>query len=434
MSLSFSLTPWQKAVCRKLKEKQVQFIPIVAGRRAGKTYLLRYLIYLYAFAKPYSKIAIVYPSYKQSKEVLYNELIRDVQDYPELFPKKGAVYKPTLKINFINGSDLQIYSLEYPKSIRGLKLDLCIMDETQELKNGQSSSVVSDIILPTLTPLVGEQWGKCVMFGTSKGRSNDFYGLLQRGKNEDFTNWYSFVVPTTSKNCPQLDPEALELIKKTTEPKSFQREYLCSFESYEGIIYSEFNRKVHVKNNLTEAVGERSFTKAMIGLDFGFSPHPMGISVILKYEDRYVIVDELKRLNMTVTEDSLISVLKAFIEKHHVSQIMVSPEENANIKTLQNAIKNVHIVKAKNAVADGITEVRKLMHYNADNRKKLIDPNLFVLDHCAETIKEFEGYSYKDGTETPLKILDDLMDAMRYAIFTDSKMIVARTGSGFTYY
>jgi len=429
--INFKLNPWQKEVVKKITEKQIQFVSVVAGRRAGKTYLLKYLIYYYAFKFPKSKIAVIYPSYKQSKEVLFNEFIDDQREFPQLFAKQGSIYKPTLKVTFANGSSVQVFSLEYPKSIRGLKLKLAIVDETQELKPGQGTSVISDIVLPTLTPLVGEEPGKCLLFGTSKGRSNDFYGLLQRGKNPEYPDWYSFVIPTTTRNCPHLDPTFLNNIHKTMEGRSYMREYMCSFESYEGIIYSGFSRDVHLVPSVINAVGERKFTKTIIGLDFGFSPHPMAISVIMKYEDKYVIVDELKKLNMTVTEDSLISVLRHYVEHYHATHIMVSPEENANIKTLQNAIKNVHVIKAKNAVADGITHVRSLLHYN---KKKDIDPKLYILDSCTETIKEFEGYTYKDGTETPLKILDDLMDASRYALFTDSKLIQTTTKAGRTYY
>jgi phage terminase large subunit len=50
---------------------------------------------------------------------------------------------------------------------------------------------------------------------------------------------------------------------------------------------------------------------------------------------------------------------------------------------------------------------------------------LFILDTCTELINEIYGYKWKDtsnGKDEVVKIVDDLCDAMRYAIYTDSQL------------
>ena len=70
----------------------------------------------------------------------------------------------------------------------------------------------------------------------------------------------------------------------------------------------------------------------------------------------------------------------------------------------------------KPKVEDSIALVRELINYD----------KLLVSEKCKSTLNEFETYRYRSAGEngynsedadTPLKVNDDCMDALRYALF-----------------
>ena len=72
---------------------------------------------------------------------------------------------------------------------------------------------------------------------------------------------------------------------------------------------------------------------------------------------------------------------------------------------------------ADNELLPGIQKVAGLLKLQKDGL-----PRLFVDASCVNTINEFESYRYPEGVEgrplvdKPLKMMDHLMDAVRYAV------------------
>lgn len=146
-----------------------------------------------------------------------------------------------------------------------------------------------------------------------------------------------------------------------------------------------------------------NFIDTIYGLDFGFN-HPMAL-IEVGYRDEGIYLREKYYKSNTITKD-LIKEMTILIPNKN-SYIYADHAEPDRIREIQLAGWNVY--KAKKDVQDGIDVVK--------SKKLFVDINSVGL------IKEFKMYKWKqdkDGRvlDEPIKLYDDLMDAMRYAIYT----------------
>jgi len=136
------------------------------------------------------------------------------------------------------------------------------------------------------------------------------------------------------------------------------------------------------------------------GLDFGYN-HPMALIEVREKDDEYYI-KELAYLRGCHTAD-LIELMPSFHVSH--SDTIYCDHEPDRIKELQQA--NYNAEKANKAVESGIDTVKS---------KKI-----YVTKDSTNLLREYGMYSFKttaDGKilDDAVKLNDDAMDAMRYAI------------------
>jgi len=443
ISIKFEkLNPWQKKAWYQITKSKKQYLVLAAGRRAGKTTLIRQLIYYYAFRKPYSKIAVVYPTLKSGKEILFRTLEEDFDNYRKMFKK---IERVTATLYFANNSVMKIHTLQNPNSLRGNKYDFVIIDEAQEMTD--SDDIMSRIIDPTLAPTIkdGKQEtpGKCLICGTSKGR-NDFYDLLLKSKEEETKdNYETMIIPSTSKNCPHIVPGYLEQKRYEMDEFSYNREFLCDFSSFSGLVYPTFDRKVHIVDSIPS---DERVLYYLGGIDFGFSPHPLGMVVVAKTlkKDEYIEINnkivkrekynyyvmfETKKTNLDL--DNIVKLIVRYNEQtmsmgHKIKKFYLSPEENQMRSMIRNklnllGLSNISILKGNNRVVDGLANIRNKFYYNVE---KQVKPSIYIFRGLKETINELEKYEYdtsqKNGEDKVIKLNDDILDALRYCIYTDS--------------
>lgn len=146
-----------------------------------------------------------------------------------------------------------------------------------------------------------------------------------------------------------------------------------------------------------------SFIDKIYGLDFGFN-HPMAL-IEVGYRDEGIYLKELFYKQNQITKD-LINEMPILIPNKN-SYIYADHAEPDRIREIFLAGWNIR--PAKKDVEDGIDRVK--------SKKLYIHPDSINL------IKEFKRYKWKqdkDGRilDEVVKLYDDLMDAMRYAIYT----------------
>jgi PBSX family phage terminase large subunit len=191
----------------------------------------------------------------------------------------------------------------------------------------------------------------------------------------------------------------------------FDREVMGEFTDFEGLVYKWFSRADHVvpADDLPE-----TYDRTIYGLDWGGSA-PTAILCLRQAGETWYAVDEF--YERRVVNETIISELERMESTHGPGPIYCDTNEPRAIDALRRASFNAR--EADKAVETGIRHVSSMRD------------DLRVSRSCSNLIDEFNSYQYKDGgdSDNVLKENDHLMDALRYALFSDDTGL---TAGGFT--
>jgi len=161
----------------------------------------------------------------------------------------------------------------------------------------------------------------------------------------------------------------------------------------ENIIYRNWDTVDHFPKNCDEII---------YGLDFGYNNETALVKIGIK-DDEYYLKEEIYETKLT--NEDLIRRLESLKIKE---RIYADSAEPARIEEIYRV--GFDILPSEKSVKDGIDFVkRKKQHITKDS---------------VNLIKEIRGYSYKKDKnnnvlEEPVKFRDHLMDAVRYAEYTN---------------
>ena len=157
------------------------------------------------------------------------------------------------------------------------------------------------------------------------------------------------------------------------------------------------------------------------GLDFGYN-HPMALVEVWYYDDEFYVKERYYEKEKT-TDD-----LKVWMQENEISHedyIFADAAEPDRIDTLNST---------GNVTSNGIT--RFVERFNVYPAKKDViagidyikAKNIHVCSKSINLIKEYNNYKFKetkDGIvlEEPVKLWDDLLDSLRYAVYSLNIML-----------
>lgn len=394
----------------KLHPKQAEvfsntsrFKVMVTGRRFGKTQCLKAEIIKEAFSKPNSIVWYVAPTYKQAKRLMWAELKLSI---PVKFIKKKS--EVDLIIELWNGSQIALFGVDKPDGLRGSGINLLCMDEYQDFK----PRIFDDI----LYPLIVDRKGRVVVAGTPKSY-NLLYELYMRGFDKEWQKhgWRSWQFVTADN--PFIPREEIEQAQKNLDPKSFNQEFLASFETMDGKVYYAFDRKRHAKTFLP-------FNPSLpiwIGQDFNIDPMS---TVILQPQPsgQIWVVDEIHLPN-TSTHELAEALENKFFKAELKKKIEIYPDPAGSARghtrgesdldiLRQQGFRKIFYRRKHTMVADRVNAVNR-MFMTASGESKL-----FVSSNCKELIKSLEQTIYKEGTREVNKKLgtEHMADALGYVV------------------
>ena len=230
------------------------------------------------------------------------------------------------------------------------------------------------------------------------------------------TKEYGTVFSTSHENIylpkgylTSLETEYTGIFKK--------QELYGEFVGFEGLVYDNFSRNIHVIDQQKVML-----TDFVAGIDWGFT-NPMAVVIIgFDSDRRSYIVEEFYERKIMI--EDLINALKEFKKKYDIKICYCDPSEPQFIKKLRN--EHLFVIEAKNDVIPGISEVHAHLQVEKDNK-----PRLYVMQHCINTIMEFENYRYPEKKENrpiqenPIKMFDHLLDSIRYVLFSQKQTVKA---------
>lgn len=231
--------------------RKERFACIVAHRRAGKTVacineLIRAAI---KTEKNRPQVAYIAPFRVQAKAVAWDY----AKEFSLVIPGV-EINESELKITYPNGGTLRLFGADNERGLRGLFLDLVILDEFADM----SPTVWGEVIRPAIS----DREGGCVFIGTPKGR-NQFYEVWQRANASE--DWFALMLKASETGI--LPPGELELAAEDMTPEQLAQEYECSFEA--AILGAYYGKEMAL------AEGEGRITSV---------PHNPGLPVVTSWD------------------------------------------------------------------------------------------------------------------------------------------------------
>ena len=204
----------------------------------------------------------------------------------------------------------------------------------------------------------------------------------------------------------KLSDEYIDSIVKSTPAGMFtDRDIYGKWVSAQGVIYSMWRDDQNIIKR--KDLKDYNFIRYFCGVDWGFKHYGV-INLFGKTDTGEVVL--IKEYAYTGKHiDYWLDVAKAIKAKYGDIYFYADSARPEYVEAFQ--VAGFKCINAKKAVLAGISHMANLIH----NKKFLI------VDEDTSLIKE-EVYNYvwKDGTDEPIKEMDDSLDSARYGCFTDA--------------
>jgi hypothetical protein len=361
-------------------KSKFRFKVVVAGRRWGKSQLAKISIIKYAKIRD-RLVWYVAPSYRMAKDIMWPELQASI---PRKWVRK--VNETSMMITLVNNTRIVLKGADNPDSLRGVGIHFLVMDEVQDIDLEAWTKV--------LRPTLASTGGHGLFIGTPKAY-NFLYELYILGQKEDNINagvWKSWQFATiTSPYIPEFEIEAA---RSDMDLKSFNQEFLASFEVMSGRVYYAFDRKVHIQSC--------TFNPSLpiwVGQDFNIDPmssvivqpQPDGTlnvvdEIVLSGSNTEEVCDELERRYWRDTKKIVIFPDPAGAYKQHARG-----DSDLDIFR-ERGFKHLRYHAKHPPVADRVNAVCRMLR-SADGQVRVrIDPK------CKHLIESLGQTIYKKGS------------------------------------
>lgn len=354
-----------------INNKNIRFIINQGGSRSSKTYSLCQLMIVYALSNPNKIISII----RKTLPTLKGTAMRDFFEIMEslnIYNKKNHNKSDNI-YRFGNGSMIEFFGADSSQKLRGRKRDILWINESNEFNFDEFTQLnmrTTDKLIFDFNPSENFHW---------------LYDLIERDN--------SILIKSTYKDNPFLRYEQiLEIEELIKYDESYYRVYALG-EKGTG--------KTTIYTHWKYFDGEKQYKERVYGLDFG-STHPTALVECLFNDNDDVFVKEII-YQAGLTSNDLIKLMK----DNNISKSDNIICDYARPEIMEDLRRNGYNVKnAIKDVRDGINSVKCI--------------GLYINKYSTNIIKEIGSYKWKTNgdiiLEEPVKIYDDAMDAMRYAI------------------
>ena len=325
-------------------------------------------------------------------------------------------------------SNVIFRQLEEPDKLRSLNLSGFYIDE---------SSQVSEAAFMLLQGrLRGPGIRKGFLTTNPNGHDWQYQWFVKQDmfNNPDAKKAYKLIRAPSTENT-HLPEGYVESMLASWSPERIKREIEGSFDAFEGMVYHEFRRDLHVIQPFVIP----SDWPRIVGIDHGYRNPAAWVWGAVDYDDNVYIyrefyerewlIEEIIKGNKKQNKPGILAMSKG--EK--ITQARIDPSVRAVRGAtgvtdwdvyLDNLPKDFPLMLANNDKAPGIDRIKSYLKVNPSNNK----PRLFIFNTCSNLIDEMSKYRYQELTHTqqgkqsekeePRKVDDHALDALRYLIMS----------------
>ena len=210
-----------------------------------------------------------------------------------------------------------------------------------------------------------------------------------------------------------LSPRYIQNIKESTPSGMFyDRDIRGLWVTGEGVVYSDFDSNKHFINDVSDV----EFETYIAGVDWGYS-HFGSIVVfgIDKLNNWYLLEEHAKQFKEIDYWADVALDIKARYGNINFYCDSARPEHVERFRR-----ERIRAINADKSVLSGIEEVARLIKLG----------RFFVISDKVKVFKkEIYNYVWDEKTGNPVKENDDVMDSMRYAIYSHMRLKARRKGA-----
>jgi hypothetical protein len=392
------------------------------GRGVGKSTFLRMLAYLLVAAwdgrtrpgadKPGVRIVIVLPTLRQAKRIHVTSLLVELATR---WKALGGHWNGTdFSVTFPGGSWIQFVSAEQGNAIAGIRCDAIFADECDDI----DIEMYDALAAPWLSETHSLQLR---LFSGTPRRGR--YGLLYKRHRLGAIDREpgSFSYHATYRDVPEyVDHAYVESERRTMDPALFAREWLCDFDSAEGLVFPMFSADLHVRPARIDARP----TSVLVGVDHGWED-PGVFEVIEVFGSgrdaiAHVVYEVYAQHKQT---DWWVEQAREIRERWPMARWYADPSRPDRISELRTQA-GVRIEGAVNAIEDGVATVANMLAVR-ENESGAQSARLYIDPSCTNLINEMGLYRRKRDPRNADRITEDIQDrdnhcadSLRYGLHT----------------
>lgn len=257
VEIDFTPRQWQLDLHQQMK----RFNVLVIHRGAGKTILSIVELLLRALSgPPDAEYLFIGPLKNQMMRNCWEPLKRMVSPIPGVYINNNR-----LEVVLPHKARITILGADQPENLRGMHLHGLVIDEFGDCPSS---------IWPVLFPMTTNHNAFVLFIGTPKGRNGFYVKYLESQLPENEKDWFGIVL--TNEQTKALDPEQIEIAKRTLSPDYYRQEYECDWTASNiGAYYSSqitelrsngniiYDRRLHnpeLETHVCFDIGMRDFT------------------------------------------------------------------------------------------------------------------------------------------------------------------------------
>lgn len=402
-----------------------KFIAYVGGIGSGKTLIGCITVLSWA---------VMYPGeYLICRQFMPELKVTTLKTFLEICPKEliaeQRVADNYIKIKAINGQLSTVYfrQLEEPDKLRSMNLSGFMIDEANQVSE------------EAFTLLQGRLRGAGIRKGiiVSNPNGHDWLYRLFFKKDaltEIAKSLYHLIRAPSTENV-HLPDGYIDTLLQSWSRDRIMREIEGSFDAFEGAVYEEFRRDIHVVKGFRIPKEWPRY----IGIDHGYRNPSAWVwcaigpdSEVYVYREFYEsewLIKEIVNGDKKAKKIGVMSMqigekpTQAFIDPSTKNRRGTTGESDWDEYIRQLPI-DFPLYPAQNDVQVGIDRVKSYLKVNARTGR----PNLYIFDTCINLIEEMTQYRYpglkpnqegqKAQNEKPMKVDDHALDALRYVVIT----------------
>mgnify|MGYP005774388633 FL=1 len=382
----------QREVVECIRTEDPKILICSGAKRAGKTYLLTYAFLAHVASFRGQGLSFILGGATQAS------LRRNVLDDVE------SILRQDITLDKTNGFKLfgnKIYCFDGQnsdawKKARGFTAAGAFLNEGTALHNDFVKEVISRCSYPGARIFIDTNPENPQHYIKTDYIDKDGQRLSSGRVNIRAFNFTLF-------DNEALDPEYVESIVKSTPSGMYtDRDIYGRWVSPEGVVYPDFRQELYVS---PDAIAGMDFERYFAGVDWGYE-HFGAIVVCGVRSDGVKVITDIYAAQYEEI-GYWADIAKGIKTRYGNINFYCDDARPEHVTRLRK--EGIRAINAKKSVLSGIEQVGKGFKTGT----------LLITDNSKRFKDEIYQYVWNDMTGEPVKQFDDVLDAIRYAIYTD---------------